>query len=47
MSQIALAWVAANVESPIIGANSVQRLQESIVKDIELTQEEMEYLEEL
>jgi aryl-alcohol dehydrogenase-like predicted oxidoreductase len=47
MSQIALAWVVAKVEGPIIGANSVQRLQESIVKDIELAQEELENLEEL
>jgi aryl-alcohol dehydrogenase-like predicted oxidoreductase len=46
MSQIALAWVVAKVESPIVGANSVQRLQESIVKGIELTPEEMTYLEE-
>jgi len=46
MSQIALAWVVAKVESPIVGANSVQRLQESVVKGIELTPEEMTYLEE-
>ncbi|OAX32992.1 Aldo keto reductase [Rhizopogon vinicolor AM-OR11-026] len=46
MSQIALAWVAAKVSSPIVGVNSVQRLQESIVKGIELTPEEMKYLEE-
>jgi len=46
MSQIGLAWVAAKVESPIVGANSVQRLQESLIKEIELTPEEIAYLEE-
>ncbi|OJA14079.1 hypothetical protein AZE42_11090 [Rhizopogon vesiculosus] len=46
MSQIALAWVGSKVTSPIVGINSVQRLQECIVKGIELTPEEMTYLEE-
>jgi aryl-alcohol dehydrogenase-like predicted oxidoreductase len=46
MSQIALAWVGSKVVSPIVGVNSVQRLQESIVKGIELTPEEVAYLEE-
>ncbi|OAX32855.1 Aldo/keto reductase, partial [Rhizopogon vinicolor AM-OR11-026] len=46
IGQIALAWVGAKVASPIVGVNSVQRLQESIVKGIELTLEEMTYLEE-
>jgi aryl-alcohol dehydrogenase-like predicted oxidoreductase len=46
MGQIALAWVGAKVASPIVGVNSVQRLQESIVRGIELTPEEMTYLEE-
>lgn len=46
MSQIALAWVASKVTSPIVGISSVQRLQESIIKGIELTPEETAYLEE-
>ena len=46
MSQIALAWVGSKVASPIVGANSIQRLHESIVEGIELTPEEMAYLEE-
>ncbi|OAX32851.1 Aldo keto reductase [Rhizopogon vinicolor AM-OR11-026] len=46
MSQIALAWVGSKVTSPIVGINSVQRLQECIVKGIKLTLEEMTYLEE-
>ncbi|KAG1843297.1 Aldo keto reductase [Suillus subalutaceus] len=46
MSQIALAWVASKVSSPIVGISSVQRLQESIIEEIELTAEEIKYLEE-
>jgi len=46
MSQIALVWVAAKVASPIVGANSIQRLQESVITQIELTPEETTYLEE-
>lgn len=46
MSQIALAWVASKVASPIVGISSAQRLQESIVEGIELTPEEIKYLEE-
>ncbi|KAG1888507.1 NADP-dependent oxidoreductase domain-containing protein [Suillus subluteus] len=46
MSQIALAWVASKVSSPIVGISSVQRLQESIIEEIELTPEEIKYLEE-
>ncbi|OJA13328.1 hypothetical protein AZE42_09285 [Rhizopogon vesiculosus] len=46
MSQIALAWTAAKVTSPIIGANSVQRLRESLIRGLELTAEETAYLEE-
>jgi aryl-alcohol dehydrogenase-like predicted oxidoreductase len=45
MSQIALAWVASKVSSPIVGISSIQRLQESI-EEIELTPEEIKYLEE-
>ncbi|KAG2039326.1 NADP-dependent oxidoreductase domain-containing protein [Suillus americanus] len=46
MSQIALAWVASKVSSPIVGISSVKRLQESIIEDIELTPEEIKDLEE-
>ncbi|OJA13358.1 hypothetical protein AZE42_04503 [Rhizopogon vesiculosus] len=46
MSQISLAWAAAKVTSPIVGVNSIQRLRESITTGIELTAEEMVYLEE-
>ncbi|KAG2340310.1 Aldo/keto reductase [Suillus weaverae] len=46
MSQIALAWVASKVSSPIVGISSPQRLQETIIEGIELTPEEMTYLEE-
>ncbi|OJA13330.1 hypothetical protein AZE42_09283 [Rhizopogon vesiculosus] len=46
MSQIALAWVGSKVASPIVGVISVQTLHENIVKGIELTPEEMAYLEE-
>jgi aryl-alcohol dehydrogenase-like predicted oxidoreductase len=46
MSQIALAWAGTKVASPIVGVNSVERLRESIVNGIELTQEEVVYLEQ-
>ncbi|KAG2139218.1 NADP-dependent oxidoreductase domain-containing protein [Suillus clintonianus] len=46
MSQIALAWVATKVSSPIVGISSLERLQQSIIKGIELTPEEILYLEE-
>ncbi|KAG2039331.1 hypothetical protein BDR03DRAFT_1009238 [Suillus americanus] len=46
MSQIALAWVASKVSSPIVGISSIQRLQESVIEEIELTPEEIKYLEE-
>jgi len=46
MSQIALAWVASKVSSPIVGISSIQRLQESIIEEIELTPEVIKYLEE-
>jgi len=46
MSQVALAWVASKVSSPIVGISSIQRLQESIIEEIELTPEEIKYLEE-
>ncbi|KAG2139228.1 NADP-dependent oxidoreductase domain-containing protein [Suillus clintonianus] len=46
MSQIALAWVATKVSSPIVGISSLERLQQSIIKGIELTPEEILSLEE-
>ena len=45
MGQIALAWVGQKVASPIVGANSIERVKESIVSDITLTPEEVGYLE--
>ncbi|KAG1848260.1 NADP-dependent oxidoreductase domain-containing protein [Suillus subluteus] len=46
MSQIALAWVASKVSSPIVGISSIRRLQESIIEEIELTPEDIKCLEE-
>ena len=46
MGQIALAWVGQKVVSPIVGVNSIPRLEESIVSGIVLTPEEVTYLEE-
>ncbi|KAF8065191.1 NADP-dependent oxidoreductase domain-containing protein [Lyophyllum atratum] len=47
MAHVAVAWVASKVVSPIIGANSVERLGENITTDVKLTEEEIKYLEEL
>ncbi|TFK63838.1 Aldo/keto reductase [Pluteus cervinus] len=47
MSQIGLAWAATKTTSPIAGANSVKRLEDSLIKGVELTEEEIRYLEEL
>ena len=44
--QIALAWVRAKVASPIVGVSSVERLKEAITTGIELSEEEVKYLEE-
>jgi aryl-alcohol dehydrogenase-like predicted oxidoreductase len=46
MSQVALAWINNKIASPIVGMNSVERMEESIVSHIVLKQEDMEYLEE-
>ena len=43
--QVALAWAQRAVTSPIVGMNSIQRVEESIVSG-ELTGEEATYLEE-
>ncbi|KAI5892497.1 Aldo/keto reductase [Schizophyllum commune H4-8] len=45
MSQVALAWAQRAVTSPIVGFNSVKRVDQAIV-DGELTDEEAKYLEE-
>ncbi|KAL1680209.1 NADP-dependent oxidoreductase domain-containing protein [Schizophyllum commune] len=45
MSQVALAWVLRNVLSPIVGFNSIKRVDQGIIVD-ELTDEEAAYLEE-
>ncbi len=50
VAQIALAWLLANpvVTSPIIGANSVQQLQELLpAVEVKLTAEEMARLNEV
>ncbi|TFK67175.1 Aldo/keto reductase [Pluteus cervinus] len=46
MSQIALAWAATKITSPIVGVSSVKRLEDSLIKGVELTEEEIKYLEE-
>ncbi|TFK73828.1 Aldo keto reductase [Pluteus cervinus] len=46
MAQIALAWAAAKITSPIVGVSSVKRLEDSLIRGIELTEEEIKYLEE-
>ncbi|KAL1750874.1 NADP-dependent oxidoreductase domain-containing protein [Schizophyllum commune] len=45
MSQVALAWTQRTVNSPIVGFNSIKRVDQGIVSD-ELTDEEAKYLEE-
>ncbi|KAG1721654.1 NADP-dependent oxidoreductase domain-containing protein [Suillus lakei] len=45
MSRIVLAWVASRVSGPTVGISSL-RLHESTIEGIELTPEEMTYLEE-
>ncbi|EED77021.1 predicted protein [Postia placenta Mad-698-R] len=47
MSQVALTWSASKVTSPIVGANSVERLHECIVAGKALSAEDVKYLEEL
>jgi aryl-alcohol dehydrogenase-like predicted oxidoreductase len=39
-------WVKLKVDSPIMGISSVERLEQSLAKGIELTGEEVQYLEE-
>ncbi|KAK7006292.1 Aldo-ket-red domain-containing protein [Favolaschia claudopus] len=47
MAQVALAWVQLKVDSPIIGMASVQRVEQSAEKGVDLSEEEIKYLEEL
>ena len=48
MTEISLAWLLTKVASPIIGATKLHHLDGAIkALDIELTKEEMDYLEEL
>ncbi|KAI0942653.1 hypothetical protein AcW1_003226 [Taiwanofungus camphoratus] len=47
MSQVALTWASSKVTSPIVGANSPERLQESVTAGKTLTADEVKYLEEL
>ncbi|RDX49395.1 Aldo/keto reductase [Lentinus brumalis] len=47
MSQVALAWIAAKVASPIVGVNKVERLHDNITSGKTLTPDEIQYLEEL
>ncbi|KAK0188403.1 NADP-dependent oxidoreductase domain-containing protein [Armillaria mellea] len=47
MSDVALAWSVTKVSSPIVGANSVQRVNEAVVSGKSITEDEMKYLEEL
>ncbi|KIK52515.1 hypothetical protein GYMLUDRAFT_49843 [Collybiopsis luxurians FD-317 M1] len=46
MSQVALAWLLSKNSIPIVGANSVDRLYETIITNKTLTSEEVQYLEE-
>jgi len=46
MAQIAIAWIQTKVTSPIIGMSSPSRLEDAIPVGIELSPEEIKYLEE-
>jgi len=47
MAQIAVAWSLKRVTAPIVGTTKIQNLKEMVeALDIELTEEEVEYLEE-
>jgi len=48
MAQVSSAWVNAKVTSPILGLASEKRVEEAVeINELTLTEEEMEYLEEL
>ncbi|CDO73949.1 hypothetical protein BN946_scf185016.g106 [Trametes cinnabarina] len=46
MSQVALSWVTSKITAPIVGANTPERLQQSIVRGKTLTPDEIKFLEE-
>jgi aryl-alcohol dehydrogenase-like predicted oxidoreductase len=47
MAQVALVWASSKVTSPIVGLNSVKRLDEAVaIRGKALTPEEIKYLEE-
>ncbi|KIY53445.1 Aldo/keto reductase [Fistulina hepatica ATCC 64428] len=46
MPQVALFWVKTKATSPIIGVNSIERLEGSLTEGLELTAEEIATLEE-
>ncbi|KAJ7469425.1 NADP-dependent oxidoreductase domain-containing protein [Mycena latifolia] len=46
MAQVALAWVQLKVDSPIIGISSVERVEAAAAPGVELTSDEVKYLEE-
>ncbi|KZT09739.1 Aldo/keto reductase [Laetiporus sulphureus 93-53] len=46
MSQVALAWSVTKISSPIVGANTGERVEQCIITGKTLTSEELKYLEE-
>ncbi|KAL1738354.1 NADP-dependent oxidoreductase domain-containing protein, partial [Schizophyllum fasciatum] len=46
MAQVALAWSLRNTTSPIVGFNSLKRVDQNILPEGDLTEEEAKYLEE-
>jgi aryl-alcohol dehydrogenase-like predicted oxidoreductase len=46
MSQVALVWSKTKVTSPIVGLSSIQRLHDALTNGLELTEDEIKYLEE-
>ncbi|KAG8874832.1 hypothetical protein FRB97_005628 [Tulasnella sp. 331] len=46
MAQIAVAWLMLKISSPIIGMNSLARLEDAVPKDFKLTAEDAKSLEE-
>ncbi|KAI0314903.1 NADP-dependent oxidoreductase domain-containing protein [Amylostereum chailletii] len=46
MAQIALAWSASKTTSPIVGANTAERLLDCIIAENVLTEDDVKYLEE-
>ncbi|KIK58978.1 hypothetical protein GYMLUDRAFT_45005 [Collybiopsis luxurians FD-317 M1] len=46
MAQVALAWVAMKVSSPIVGMSSAERVEDSIITGMVLDDKEVKYLEE-